>query len=264
MKKTVLLVSICLSSVYAVAQSTCETRVDAHPKATTLQRVHYCLTPEVGAPVQRAGENLVFSGISSRQGPAPKQEVEKPSARNGSFTPQKVEVVQHLVPTETFPQLTNEQLSEQEKLARQKALEEERAKIEQALAKEDLKPQEHMMSEVLETTSGLKARKKKPGRRWVKQPQVDASQENASVQPSVEPDTLEEVSPVAEEYAYDQSALPAEISSYTPYTPADQTPNSAYEPYAPAEQTSSEYGTYSPATIQQDTSSGTSTYAPAN
>ncbi len=263
MKKTVLLISVCLSSVCAAAQSTCETRVDAHPKATTLQRVNYCLTPDPVAPAPRAGEDLVFSGVTPRGVPQTQQAPARPSARKGSFAPGQVEVVQNLVPTQSFPKLTNAQLSEQEKRDRQKALEEERAKMEAEFAKASVATVSTPAAETKtvvsqETPRGLQARHKKPGRRWMQKPQVLAEQPENALAADQEP--LEEVAPAAPGYAYDQSALPAEISGYTPYTPAEETPASAYEPYAPA---SAAAGGYAPASAETSPA-GAATYAPAN
>lgn len=260
MKKTVLLLSVCLSSVYAAAQSTCETRVDAHPKATTLQRVNYCLTPDQAAPAPRAAEDLVFSGVTTRGVPQTQQDPVRPSARKGSFTPDQVAVVQNLVPTQSFPKLTNEQLSEQEKLARQKALEEERAKMEAEFAKANLATVSNPAAgvqppAVQETPRGLQARHQKPGRRFMQKPAVIEPQQEFA---AADQEPLEEVAPAASDYAYDQSALPAEVSGYTPYTPADETPASAYEPYAPAAAAADQYA---PAAAQ---TTGAATYAPAN
>ncbi len=254
MKKTVLLISMYGCAVCAAAQSTCENRVDAHPKATTRERVNYCLTANP-APAQAAKnewEKLVFSGMTARPVPADKQPAKKPSARKGTFAPQEVEIVEQFVPTQQFPQFSNTQLSEQEKELRRQQLAEERAQMQQEFDRAHLAPVSKpaataVASATVETARGLQARHTKPLRRGMKATPDAAAQ--TTPQPPTQNEALEEVASPAADYAYDQNALPAEISSYTPYTPADQTPASSYEPYAPATQTPADaaYQPYAPA-----------------
>lgn len=104
MKKFIFLGTFCLTSFSLMAQSTCETRVDAHQAATTKQRVAYCLTPEYTAPNQ-ANSGLVFSSVSAPTGQATDKPAEKPTAKAGYFQPQNYAVSREYVDSAQFPQV---------------------------------------------------------------------------------------------------------------------------------------------------------------
>ena len=105
MKKIFVSVISCLLAVVTYAQSTCETRVDAHQKATTKQRVAYCLTPDA-VTVDESYSGLVFSGVSAHQPNTVQNTTQKPTAKPGRFDPQKVTVSRNYVATTQFPQAT--------------------------------------------------------------------------------------------------------------------------------------------------------------
>lgn len=250
MKKTVFVFFVCLLSVGAGAQSTCETRVDAHPHATTMQRVNYCLNAAQEDSYNNPG--LVFSGVTVRH-PADEKAASHPTAHNGYFKQDKIEVNQTFVQTQQFPKFTNDTLSEREIWQRRQASKQQEVAVPEAVRL----PQEKFMSqevvrlqqgkqlvEVPETKAGLKARKTKPGRRLVQEPVVN--EEAAPQAPA------QEVTPVADEYAYD-SATPQ------PYAPATQ---DAQE-YVPAQPSAQPYEPYTQA-VQEEIPAGTASYAPAN
>lgn len=258
MKKTVFIFCVCFVPAWAGAQSTCETRVDAHPHATTLQRVNYCLNAAQEESSNNPG--LVFSGVTVRH-PADEQAASHPSAHNGYFKQDKIEVSQTFVETQQFPKLTNDTLSEREIWQRRRAAYQAPVQQAEVAGQEAVRlPQEKFMSqevvpslqgkqfaEVPETKAGLKARKTKPGRRLVQEPVVN--EEAASAAPET---ATQEVAPVADEYAYD-SVTPQ------PYVPATQ---DAQE-YVPAQQSAQPYEPYAPAG-QEEIPAGTASYAPAN
>lgn len=112
MRKILILLSSFFLPVLAGAQSTCETRVDAHQRATTKQRVAYCLTPDsVAADDTNAG--LVFSGVSAHY-PSEVQPVDVggAKAKEGSFKPEQVVVSRSYVGTAQFPQVFEDDASE--------------------------------------------------------------------------------------------------------------------------------------------------------
>ncbi len=125
MKNTCFVLGFCLCAGWTWAQSTCETRVDAHQKASTVQRVHYCLMDEQdGSAVHNPA--MVFSGVSSPKEqpavqPAPTKQ-DDALARPGAFKPNQVDVSQEFVPTRQFPKLDDGRVSQQEIYAKQSAL----------------------------------------------------------------------------------------------------------------------------------------------
>ncbi len=105
MKKLICLGTFCLTSISLMAQTTCETRVDAHQEATTTQRVAYCLTPD-SAVVTPASRGLVFSSVSTPAvAPTPAQSLEKPTAKAGYFKPQHYTITREYVDSAQFPQV---------------------------------------------------------------------------------------------------------------------------------------------------------------
>lgn len=115
MKKilTFLLMVVTSSAVYAV--STCETRVDSHPKATTRQRVVYCLTEEPLVTTSAAGPELVYSGTYSKTPEAADETTS--TVKNGYFKEDKYAIERQYVGSGNFPAFVNDTLSEQERAA---------------------------------------------------------------------------------------------------------------------------------------------------
>ncbi len=177
MKKTVLITSIFCLALATRAQSTCQTRVDAHQKATTSQRVEYCLYPQNDTSgVHNPG--LVFSGVSSPNLTEPERDQTRPTARNNAFKPEEVGLSQSFVPTRTFPKITDGRVSEQEKMEKRKALEEGRQAAQETLAQNPCEIPEGVFEEnavleqksaVIETSAGIRARNRKPGREMIEE-----------------------------------------------------------------------------------------------
>lgn len=126
MKKTFAVFVLFVGAALPVfSASTCETRVDKHPDATTKERVSYCLTPEAEPPAP-AGAELVYYGVSG-------SEPQDASARDERykqkyFDKNGVAVAQDYVGTRQFPAFTNNALSEQERMALEQAEKEAWAK----------------------------------------------------------------------------------------------------------------------------------------
>ena len=163
----------------AFAASTCETRVDSHPDATTKQRVAYCLTPEPEPPLP-AGPELVYYGVADT---APEPETQEPAKDREPvyFDKDGVAVNQHFVDTKKFPAFENEMLSEQERAALERLAKQDAAQA-AMLRKPQGKtpaaaPQASVAKKPLEAPSvlseeneaGLLARHQKP-RRFMKTP----------------------------------------------------------------------------------------------
>lgn len=207
MKKFLILLSCCLLPVLAGAQSTCETRVDAHQRATTKQRVAYCLTPDsVAADDTNAG--LVFSGVSAHY-PSDVQPVDRGGvrAKEGNFAPEQVVVSRTYVGTAQFPQVFEDDASEIVQVDNSAAASvrgSEKPAVTMVAAQtqsvtEVPAPVEHFMSDevgqhnnallqtgVVETKKGVLARQTKPARRWVApaaQPQVFTPSDPYTYQP---------------------------------------------------------------------------------
>ena len=249
MRKTVFVLCACLAaaSVWA-AESTCETRVDAHQHATTSQRVAYCLTPSYDNTVNNPG--LVFSGVTFRR-PATAEEAQRPTARNGHFKQENVSVTQNFVETRQFPKLTDGRVSEQEIWAQRRAEYQGQQMAAQLANNTKCDLQEETTSSVMkETPAGLRARSKKPGRRLKA---VSVAQDESSV---LEPETTQEVVPMAADYTYDEYGDGANTQPYAPAALDAQE-------YVPADSNAQPYVPYTPAG-QEEIPVGTSTYAPAN
>lgn len=279
MKKTFLVSCLCLWAGLAAAQtpqvveaSTCETRVDAHQRASTKQRVVYCLTPEYNANYP-ANPGLLFSGVSS-----PRVRVDPvlkgPTAREGFFDKNGVGINNVYVETRTFPRLTDGRVSVQEQFQKAHAAEDaekmaqemfshtpcclnEQDAVEPPPAPVNENPGLEILGEEVavatETKSGVRTRTNKPGRRW-NQPEPVAAVPGAA---AVEEGPVQEVAsaPTAGSYTYDEA-----YSEYEPYVPVEV----SAQPYAPAEAYEIPVGTssYAPAG-QQEIPVGTSSYAPA-
>ena len=252
MKRTFFAFWVCLFPLGGMAQSTCETRVDAHPHATTKQRVKYCLTE----PAETAANNpgLVFSGVMARQ-PQEETRSPKPTSREGYFEPGKVRVGQEWVASEQFPAFKNNKLSEREIwLIRQSEAQQAAPADASGLQPVD-KQMEPLDVQVVETKAGLKARKTKPGRQLR---EGVAQEESLAVTDLAAPAAQEETQPV-DPYAYDSTA----VQPYAPATPDAQE-------YVPAVQDAQDYVPVEPVAqpyepqAQAEIPVGTSSYAPAN
>ncbi len=270
MKRTILVFCMCLLSMAVGAQSTCETRVDAHPHATTNQRVDYCLNEAYENIYNNPG--LVFSGVTTRH-PATQQPTQRPTAHEGSFNQDEVTVNQNFVETRQFPKLTDGRVSQQEIWAQRRAVYQGQQMAQEAAEQTACEPQEEIVktepaTTTVETKAGLKARTRKPGRRFM---QVSNEMDDTPYMAEPAP---QEVAPLAAEYSYDETAtqsyapatqnaqeyVPATDMSAQEYVPATDT--SAQE-YVPAEQPVQSYEPYVPAG-QEEIPVGTSSYAPAN
>lgn len=163
------------------AASTCETRVDDHQKATTRQRVAYCLTEEPQTAAS-GGPELVYSGVYSKT--PEKEQKTKSTVRDGYFNENKVSVKHNYVGSGAFPAFTNDTLSEQDRAALEQQYLTELAE-QRAAASVSSQPQTNVQStsaqvvqpvaETVASTSknatntaqnkqGLKARQSKPKR----------------------------------------------------------------------------------------------------
>ena len=114
----------------AYAASTCETRVDSHQKATTRQRVAYCLMEEPAA-APAAGPELVYSGTYSKE-PQTQSPI-KSTVKDGYFKEDKYSIQHQYVGSQNFPSFKNDTLSEQERAALERAYLKELEKQQQSL-----------------------------------------------------------------------------------------------------------------------------------
>ena len=280
MKKTVLITSVFCLAVTTHAQSTCETRVDAHQKASTSQRVEYCLYPQNDASGLH-NPGLVFSGVSSPDLTEPQREQTRPTARNNDFKPEEVGLSQSFVPTRTFPKVTDGRVSEQEKMAKRKALEEGRQAALETIAQNPCELPEEVFEEkavleqknkVVETAAGIRARNRKPGREMIWK-----EEENNEATPAMVPtpqtplggsefnEELSATTDVAAPATYDPytpQEIPVGTASYSPAGPQEIPVGTAS--YSPAESQEIPVGTasYAPSATEE-IPVGTSSYAPA-
>lgn len=112
MKKIGITFSLFAAAVTLQAASTCETRVDSHPKATTLERVDYCLTPEKEGP-KAAGPEVIYTGITDKTPEKTRAEKNTP-LKQKYYDEESVEISHGYVGTSRFPVLKNDILSERE------------------------------------------------------------------------------------------------------------------------------------------------------
>lgn len=112
MKKIGIMFSLLATAVTLQAASTCETRVDSHPKATTLERVDYCLTPEKEG-AKPAGPEVIYSGITDKT-PEKKQPEKTTPLKQKYYDEGNVEISHGYIGTHHFPVLKNDILSERE------------------------------------------------------------------------------------------------------------------------------------------------------
>lgn len=186
MKKSFAFFVLLSAALPVFCASTCETRVDRHPDASTRERVAYCLSPETEPVMETQTPELVYYGVSSNE---PEEEaVQNGRRKQVYFDKTGVAVSQDYVWTKKFPAFTNDTLSEQERLALEqaekealeKAQKEAAAKAEkEAAAKAALRtPPVLEEKEPVMSKAQLAARKTKP-KRFMKEP--------AAAQPSQEP-----------------------------------------------------------------------------
>ena len=117
MKKSLLLFTIFTAAVAAQA-STCETRVDSHPKATTPQRVDYCLTPDPVVP-ETDKPKVILSGVITK---TPDTDSAQTASLEQKYYNNEDLFVRHkYVGSSRFPQFKNDIQSEREIKEQQEA-----------------------------------------------------------------------------------------------------------------------------------------------
>ena len=246
MRRTFFALGACLLGVCAVAQSTCETRVDAHPSATTPQRVDYCLTNSVEPSGSRSG--LLFFNVTS-QYPVTYSTVEEISAWEDDFDPGVMRLEKLFVNTPRFPRLKNETVSEQEFWTAHLAAMEQAAKAAQAAQAAKAAQQAatekttSVAEQITETKTGILVRRTKPKRK------LHAVEPESFSEVDLDESALQEVAPVAAEYTYEAAGEQPEDASVISDIPE----------YMPAEQTAQPY-----VAGQEDLPVDAYSYAPAN
>lgn len=265
MKNTCFVLGFCLCAGWTWAQSTCETRVDAHQKASTVQRVHYCLN---GGQEDSSVTNpaMVFSGVSSpKEQPAVQQPTKRDDAlaRSGAFKPNRVDVSQEFVPTRQFPQLDDGRVSQQEIYAKQSALLEGKKMAQEAIAQSEcampedevenaplaVQTQEKKTPVVKPARKTKRTHKKTITKTVVETKKPEKVQEETAAD-SVLADVLDESAPQGQDIAVGTASyapagqdIPVGTASYAPV-------EIAYDEYVPVE--------------AEEIPVGTATYAPAN
>ena len=247
--KKILLVLFLFSACALSAQTTCEMRVDAHQKASTMQRVDYCLNaPVVLDPMDNA--EVIYYGVITQDQQNGKEE--KDTAKDGYYDDTKLEVSRGYLGTRQFPAFTNDTLSESEReyqrrhlqaakeeIARQQAEKVAAAKAEEnqklAAAQKSQAPQQAQLAAtapvqivkadngaaaVKETKKGVLSRQKKPARK-----------DNVVVIPEAIAVTSEHMQVVTEDAVYDISQ-----PSYTEQAPVYPSVNEAAPVAQPAQE----------------------------
>ena len=266
MKNTCFVLSFCLCAGWTWAQSTCETRVDAHQKASTVQRVHYCLMDEQDSSAVH-NPAMVFSGVSSPKEqpavqPAPTKQ-DGALARSGAFKPNQVDVSQEFVPTRQFPKLDDGRVSQQEIYAKQSALLEGKKMAQEAVAQSEcVMPEDEVENAPLSAqTQEKKTPVAKPARKTkrthkktitktvVETTQPGKVQEKRATDSALS-DAFEEPVPQGQDIAVGTASyapagqdIPVGTASYAPV-------EIAYDEYVPVE--------------AEEIPVGTASYAPAN
>ena len=118
MKKSLLLFTIFTAAV-AAHSSTCETRVDSHPKATTPQRVDYCLTPDPVVP-ETDKSKVILSGVIDKT-PDTDESARTASLEQKYYNNEDLFVRHKYVGSPRFPQFKNDIQSEREIKEQQEA-----------------------------------------------------------------------------------------------------------------------------------------------
>lgn len=116
--KSTLLITLLASSTVTFAQSTCQTRVDAHQHASTPERVAYCLTQEIYPANSAPVPELIYAEISSRR-PVKEVKQKEYTPSNSYFHGDKYAITRGYVGTYQFPEFHNATMSEQELAAMQ-------------------------------------------------------------------------------------------------------------------------------------------------
>jgi len=230
-QKITLFTVLFFASTVVLAQSTCQTRVDAHQKATTPQRVEYCLTQDAYPAETVSNPELIYAQVSSHNPvAAPKQKEYTPS--NPYFDENKYTVMQGYVGTSQFPVFQNSIMSEQELAAQRKAWLEREAALNQANAPLIVRQaptaivaapgvaQPTVTKPVVaiaETKSGLVYRSHKPGRVMKQKGLVEESQVTTTSVTTTTVETKPAEEPNLTSMA-DELALPAASQSTTETT----------------------------------------------
>ena len=217
MKKFFFLTVLFMSAVTAHAVSTCETRVDKHQDATTLQRVNYCLTPETAAVANPDVPDLVYYGVVDKK-PATTKEETASSRGQSYFKGSGVSVYRNYVGTNQFPELENDILSDKELQELREREELARSEAAQRLqgVKGSFSAQKPQRQEPAQTTSsnsgtlkndakGISARLNKPGR--MMRATVEQAPEEETHTPEVNEETPQ---PVTNNLAGEPPAAPSD------------------------------------------------------
>lgn len=203
MKKTFILISLFAAATAAQA-STCETRVDSHQKATTRERVDYCLTPDKAEP-QAPGPTLIYESVTTNT--PDKETAQKSAPLKQTYYPQdEVQVARGYVSTDRFPQLKNDIPSQRELQEAQqaKAVEEKKETTEQ-------KPQRVMS--VTQTQQPARQNTQEPkDNRSVKDEQKPARTMTPAPTTMMQQIESEITTPSAEAVAEDVSAVQEPVS----------------------------------------------------
>ena len=231
-----LLFSVCALGVQA---TTCEVRVDAHQKASTMQRVDYCLNAPDETDDSLVAE-VIYYGVVNPQEDAEAEA--KATAKNGYYDDSKMKVSRGYFGTRNFPAFTNDTLSENERArqreqlakAKQQILEQQAQRnnvgtpvsvpapsvLAQEAQPEEVQPVKAVVS--VETRQGVLQRQKKPAR-FDKALFFAEPEPVAAVQPQSEV-------VVPEEQPVDQPV--AEPEQFTGTTMQEtQSPSAEYNPY---------------------------------
>ena len=244
----VLLGILLITSPGVFAQSTCQTRVDAHQNATTPQRVEYCLTQEADPSLMMAQPELIYAQVSSHQ-PAKEPKQKEYSSANPYFNENKYTVMHGYVGTTQFPEFQNATISEQELAARRKVWLEHEAALNRAAAQPVYVPTAQPVLTkpavtkpavlVTETRAGLARRSTKPNRVMKQTVAVEKTIVSSTPQ-SVEKDTettLEETPKPVQSQTVEQKTNPPDADELgltldNPYAqPTDLTDADEMIPY---------------------------------
>ena len=183
MKKMITLTVLLVLGAGPLWASTCETRVDSHQQATTLQRVNYCLTPEAEPQETPQQVDMIYYGVVDKS-PTAEPEKSGSSRQQTYYTEKNMAVYRDYVGTERFPTLKNDIQSEQE-IQQQKQAQALAAATQPTKETEGsfsaTKPQRQVL--VAQDQKGISARLNKPGRimRLVQEPA--SAPESAPQQP---------------------------------------------------------------------------------
>ena len=254
--KKILLVLFLFSACTLSARTTCEDRVDAHQRASTVQRVDYCLNePEEEAPVSA---EVIYYGVVTPD--SENAQEEKATAKDGYYKDSKMKVSRGYLGTRQFPAFTNNRLSEsererqrkqlqqaQEELAKQQAAELAAANAAQAAkqtapsAVQDQPKETTAVTATTETKAGLARRQKKPARfdHIVTIPEAEPVETVASAEPYQPADGIAQQPQEGEQAAVQGIASQEEVQAVGAENAEDEVliekeavaPSSEYNPY---------------------------------